>query len=131
MVKQDQSNEGELPNLDLNAPDSEVLARANLAEAGAERLKDELLEHHSTGPRLTGGDLDADWQSAKDIGAEAVGGHAPTPGQDAVDAIGRALGIEQEVDDEVHTHDEILRDRDGDRWELDRRSADGEPGTPD
>jgi hypothetical protein len=129
MAKQDESDADELPNYDFNAPDQEMLVRENMADTGAERMKDELLEHHSTGPRLTGGDVDADWQSAKDVGAEAVGGHAPTPGQDRVDEIGRALGIEQAVDDEVHTHEEILEERDEDRWELDRRSADEETGT--
>lgn len=90
-------------------------------------MRDEILEHHGTGTRLTGGDLDADWESADDVGDEAVGGHAPTPDQDEVDAIGRALGVEQDEDGEVRTHEEILSKRDRDRWELDRRSVDQQP----
>ena len=91
---------------------------------GADRILNRIEEHHATGPELVGADMDADWQSAGSVGDEAVGGHAPTPDQDEVDAIGRALGVEQDEDEEVRTHDEILDERDRERWELDRRSAD-------
>jgi hypothetical protein len=66
---------------------------------------------------LTGGDIDADWMRAGDVGDEAVGGSAATPDQDIVDEIGRALGVEQESDAEVWTSREILRERDRHRWE--------------
>jgi hypothetical protein len=65
---------------------------------------------------LTGGDLDADQQRAWDSGDEAVGGSVATPDQDVVDELGRALGVEQELDDEVRTADEILHERDRRRW---------------
>ncbi len=116
-----------LPNYDLAAPDSEVLAKENLAEVGAQRTKQELEQHNSTGPALTGGDLDADWQGAEAVGDEAVGGHAPTPDQNVVDELGRAVGFDTEDGEELHTFEERVAKRDHHRWELDRRSADSEP----
>jgi len=41
-------------------------------------------------------------------------------GQDVVDEIGRALGVEQEPEAEVGTSEEILRRRDRFRWHLER-----------
>jgi hypothetical protein len=72
-----------------------------------------------TGPRLSGGDVDADWSRADAVGEEAVGGSVATPDQDVVDEIGRALGVEQESEAEVTTSEEILRRRDRLRWHLD------------
>jgi uncharacterized protein DUF6335 len=112
--------------IDLDRTDPDLIREENLAESGGRRLRREIRKHTSTGPKLTGGDVDADWQDALDVGDEAVGGHAPTPDQDEVDEIGRALGVEADIDEEVHTHEEILSRRDGHRWELDRRSADEE-----
>ena len=107
-----------LPNYDLTNPDREELSKENLAEIGARRTKHELEQHNSTG-----GDLDADWQRAKDSGDEAVGGHASTPDQNIVDEIGRAVGFESEEGEELHTSEERVAQRDLKRWELDRRSA--------
>ena len=70
------------------------------------------------GPRLSGGDVDADWGAAESTGEEAVGGSVATPDQDIVDEIGQALGVEQESDAEVTTSEEILRRRDRFRWHL-------------
>lgn len=84
--------------------------------------------HTETSPRLTGGDVDADWQAAYSSGEESVGGSVATPDQDVVDEIGRALGIEQEADAPVRTSEEILRARDRLRWHLERDAADAEEG---
>ena len=93
------------------------------ADVGARRMQQELNEYHSVSPVLTGGDVDADWQGAEDSGEETPGGHAATPDQDEVDEIGRAYGMEIPDNQELHTHDELLGERDAHRWELDRRSA--------
>ena len=77
---------------------------------------------------MTGGDIDADWQTAYSSGEESVGGSVATPDQDIVDEIGRALGVEQEADAPVRTSDEILRERDRFRWHLERNAADAEEG---
>ena len=115
-----------LPNYDLTDPDREELAKENLAEIGARQTQQELEQHNSTGPVLTGGDLDADWQGAESVGDEAVGGHAPTPDQSVVDDLGRAVGFDTDDGEELHTFEERVAKRDQNRWELDRRSADSE-----
>jgi hypothetical protein len=76
----------------------------------------ELEDHRETSPRLSGGDVDADWARAESSGEEMVGGSVATPDQDIVDELARALGVEQEADAEVWTAGEILRERDRHRW---------------
>ncbi|MGH9323382.1 MAG: DUF6335 family protein [Vicinamibacteria bacterium] len=88
-------------------------------ETGREKLNEALKQHTSTGPELAGGDLDADWESAGSVGDEAPGGHMPTPDQDVVDDIGRAVGLEFPLAAEVHASEEVLSKRDRRRWELD------------
>ena len=73
-----------------------------------------------TSPRLTGGDVDANWQQAWDAGDEAVGGSTSTPDQDVVDELGEALGVAQAPDAEVQTSADILAERDRHRWALER-----------
>lgn len=100
----------------------------NQADVGARKMQQELNQYHSVSPVLAGGDVDADWQGAEDSGEESPGGHAPTPDQDEVDEIGRAYGMEIPDNQELHTHDELLGERDAHRWELDRRSAEEHGG---
>lgn len=76
-----------------------------------------------TSPRLTGGDVDADWDRASSVGDEAVGGSTATPDQDVVDELGVALGVPQAPDAEVVTAGEILRERDRHRWRTEREMA--------
>ena len=91
-------------------------------------LMRDVAAHTETSPRLTGGDIDADWQTAYSSGEESVGGSVATPDQDVVDEIGRALGVEQDIDAPVRGSDEILRARDRLRWHLERDAADAEEG---
>jgi hypothetical protein len=93
-------------------------------------LAHDVAAHTETGPRLSGGDIDADWVGAYASGEESVGGSVATPDQDVVDELGRALGVEQESDAPVRTSDEILRARDRLRWHLERNAADAEEGRP-
>jgi hypothetical protein len=81
---------------------------------------DPLGRQPGTGPRLSAGDVDADWARAESSGEETVGGSVATPDQDVVDEIGRALGVEQEPDAEVRTSQELLGERDRDRWAIER-----------
>jgi hypothetical protein len=96
---------------------------ASAAKSGRAELKDRLARNTGAGPALTSGDVDADWESAEAIGDEAPGGDNPTPDQDVVDDIGRALGVEYEDDEELQGGAEIA-DRDRNRWELDPSSKD-------
>lgn len=91
-------------------------------------LARDVAAHAESSPRLTGGDVDADWQAASSSGEESVGGSVATPDQDVVDEIGRALGVEQEAEAPVRASDEILRQRDRLRWHLERNAADAEEG---
>src|SRR5262245_7178879 len=63
--------------------------------AGSRQLQRKLREHHSRTPRLSAGDIDADWERA-DVGDETVGGSVATPDQDVVDEIGDAVGLTYE-----------------------------------
>jgi hypothetical protein len=54
-------------------------------EIGGERMAEKLRDHRETSPTLTGGDVDADWTDADDVGEEAVGGGNPTPDQSIVE----------------------------------------------
>jgi hypothetical protein len=96
---------------------------ATAAATGRQELKEKLRKHTSTGPAMTSGDIDADWESAESVGDEAPGGDNPTPDQDVVDDIGRALGVEYDDDEELQGGAEI-KERDRRRWELDPASKD-------
>ena len=104
-------------------PSSLVPGHASAARSGADELRVKLATHTGSGPVLTAGDVDADWGAAEAVGDEAPGGDNPTPDQDVVDEIGRALGVEYDDDEELQGGDEIAG-RDRDRWELDPASSD-------
>jgi hypothetical protein len=89
-------------------------------------LKAALARHTETSPTLTAGDLDARWDDAYAVGDEAPGGDNPTPDQDRVDDIGRALGVVYEDAEELRASDKVA-DRDRHRWELDPASSDDWP----
>ncbi len=80
-------------------------------------------ERPETGPTLSGGDIDADWQRSQGSGEETVGGSVATPDQDVVDEIGRALGVEQAPDAPVRASGDILSARDRDYWRQERRAT--------
>ena len=67
--------------------------------------------------------MDADWAARTTSGDEAPGGDNPTPDQDRVDDIGKALGVEYEDNEELKASDKIAA-RDKKRWELDPASSD-------
>ena len=95
---------------------------ASAARSGRRELSRRLEEHTETGPALTAGDVDADWESAYSVGDEAPGGDNPTPGQDVVDDIGKAVGVQYEDNEELKGEAKIAK-RDKHRWELDPASA--------
>ena len=96
------------------------------ARSGRKRLQDAKEEHTETSPVLTGGDVDADWEDAYSVGDEAPGGDNPTPDQDRVDDIGKALGVTYDDNEELKASDKIA-DRDKHRWELDPASSEDYP----
>ena len=96
---------------------------ASSARSGRRELRERYDEHTETSPALTGGDVDADWESAYSVGDEAPGGDNPTPDQDLVDDIGRAVGVEYQDNEELKGEAKIAK-RDRNRWELDPASSD-------
>jgi len=113
-----------------DASDPETVITDNLFEIGQRLVerefeKNQSEKYHSAGPELAD-DASAGWQEAEDSGAETPGGHVAIPDQDNVDEIGRAVGIEFQDNQELRTPEEILLRRDRRRWEMDKRSANGE-----
>ena len=92
------------------------------ARSGRQRLQEARADHTETSPVMTGGDVDADWEDAYSVGDEAPGGDNPTPDQDRVDDIGKALGVTYDDNEELKAADKIA-DRDKHRWELDPASS--------
>ncbi|MBN3960215.1 DUF6335 family protein [Nostoc sp. NMS8] len=89
---------------------------------GGRSIKAERDEYTETSPELTGGDVDAYWQDADAVGDEAVGGSTATPDQSVTEDLEAAVGLEMDDSEFLHTND-ILEERDGDRWELDPKSS--------
>ncbi len=96
---------------------------AQLGSAGHQQLIEKLSEHHATSPELSGGDIDAAWEDAA-VGEESVGGENPTPDQDIVEELGKAVGLTYESNEPLNTN-EKLEARDQHRWELDPASSAG------
>ena len=96
--------------------------KASGAESGHAMYRQRKREHTEGGPALTGGDVDADWNEAYSSGEETPGGDMPTPDQDVVEEIGRALGVEYEDAEELKGSEKIEK-RDKHRWEYDPASA--------
>ena len=105
--------------------EADFAERQQLAVGGRNELLEELDEHNSLSPEISGGDLDASWQTGDVAGEETVGGSAPTPDQDVVDELGAAAGLVY-GDDEPLDSDAKILDRDRNRWELNPASAENE-----
>ena len=95
---------------------------ASAARSGRRQMRERLDQHHETSPALTAGDVDADWESAATVGDEAPGGDNPTPDQDIVDDIGKAVGVQYEDNEELKGEEKNTK-RDKHRWELDPASS--------
>ena len=70
---------------------------------------------------MAAGDPDVDVQEAYFSGEEAPGGDNPTPDQDIVDEIGKAVGLEYQDVEELDA--KKVAERDKHRWELDPASS--------
>jgi Family of unknown function (DUF6335) len=97
---------------------------------GGRSMQAERQEYTETSPELTGGDVDAYWQDADAVGDEAVGGSTATPDKNVTEELETAVGLEMADSEFLHTND-ILEDRDGDRWELDPKSSEDYQDRPE
>ncbi len=121
------------PNIENEAENSErdLPTNAEIREAMGDDIRDapqdpnelveRLREHNSTSPADSGGDVDAEWESANDDGAEAFAGHNPTPDQSNVEENAHAYGVDFQ-DNEPLDLLEKMEKRDRDRYELDEDS---------
>lgn len=71
---------------------------------------------------LSAGDPDARWDQAESSGEETAGGSTPTPDQEVVEEIGRALGITYQEGEPLRAGEKEA-ERDLHRWELDPASS--------
>ncbi len=92
------------------------------ARTGRAEIEENLRNHRGMTPDITAGDVDVDIDDAYFAGEEAPGGDNPTPDQDIVDDIGKALGVQYD-DNEPLKASEKLIERDKHRWELDPASS--------
>ncbi len=98
-------------------PSSLDMNRAATAARSGRQAISENQRRHNNMAALTGGDVDADMESAYFTGDETPGGDNPTPDQSDVDDIGHAMGVEYGDNEELKGSDKIA-DRDKHRWET-------------
>ena len=107
-------------SLDMDRHGSAVrTGRAEMAQSKA--------NHASMTPDINAGDVDVNVEDAYFVGDESPGGDNPTPDQDVVDEIGKALGVEYQDAEELRGSDKVA-DRDKHRWELDPASSEDYKG---
>ena len=96
--------------------------RGSAVRTGRAELEENLREHRTMSPDLAAGDVDVNVENAYFTGEEAPGGDNPTPDQDIVDDIGKAVGVQYEDAEELKATDKVT-ERDKHRWELDPASS--------
>lgn len=92
------------------------------ARSGRAAMAHTLRDHKGMSSDITAGDADVDVEDAYFTGEGSPGGDNQTPGQDLVDEIGKALGVEYDDNEPLKASDKIV-ERDTHRWELDPASA--------
>jgi hypothetical protein len=97
-------------------PSSLDLNRAATAARTGRRVMNENQRRHNKMSAVTGGDVDADIESAYFTGDETPGGDNPTPDQNDVDEIGLAVGVEYGDNEELKGSDKVA-ERDKHRWD--------------
>jgi len=95
--------------------------RGSAVRTGRAEFAENVREHRGMHD-VSGGDVDVDVEDAFFTGEESPGGDNPTPDQDIVDDIGKALGVEYEDNEELKGSDKVGK-RDRHRWELDPASS--------
>jgi hypothetical protein len=96
--------------------------RGSAARTGRSEMHENQEQHRGMSPEITAGDVDVDVEDAYFTGDEAPGGDNPTPDQEVVDDIGKALGVEYQDAEELKAGDKVV-ERDRHRWELDPASS--------
>jgi hypothetical protein len=110
----DEDTHGLPSSLDMNQ-------HGSAARTGRAEMAQKLRERQGM-TDVSGGDVDVDLEDAYFTGEEAPGGDNPTPDQDVVDDIGKALGVEYDDNEPLKGSEKVI-ERDKHRWELDPASA--------
>jgi hypothetical protein len=113
-----------LDDLVLPTPPSslDMNRHGSAARTGRAGMAEEHAHIASMTPDINAGDVDVNVEDAYFVGDESPGGDNPTPDQDVVDDIGKALGVEYQDAEELRGSDKVA-DRDKHRWELDPASS--------
>src|SRR5229473_1407075 len=90
--------------------------------AGSRKLAERLKNDPLADPTIVGGDVDAQWESVQFSGDESAVSSMPTPEQNVVDDIGKAMGVTYQDNEELKAG-EKEHQRDEKRWELDPASS--------
>ena len=114
--------ENERKDRNRNGLDDRIEPPVPDVTAGSARLAERLREDGLADPTVTAGDVDANWANAQFSGDESAVSSSPTPDQNVVDDIGRAMGVTYESNEELKVG-EKERSRDKQRWELDPASS--------
>jgi hypothetical protein len=97
------------------------------ARTGRAEMAQEQANFASMTQDISAGDVDVNVEDAYFVGDESPGGDNPTPDQEVVDEIGKALGVEYQDAEELRGSDKVA-DRDKHRWELDPASSEDYKG---
>lgn len=115
--------ETERPDRNRNGLDDEIEPPIPDVAASAANLADRLRNDGMADPKITGGDVDAQWEGAQFSGDEAAVSSMTTPEQNGVEETGVAMGVTYQDNEELK-FGEKERSRDLKRWELDPASSD-------
>ena len=115
--------ENERKDRNRNGIDDRIEPSIPDVSASSRKLAERLRDDPVADPAVTGGDLDAQWESAQFSGDESAISSMPTPEVNVVDDIGRSIGVTYEDNEELKVG-EKERSRDIRRWELDPASSD-------
>ena len=115
--------ENERKDRNRNGIDDSIEPPIPDVSASSRKLAERLRDDPNADPALTGGDLDAQWESAQFSGDESAISSMPAPDSNSADDMGRAIGVTYD-DAEPLKVGEKERSRDTHRWELDPASSD-------
>ncbi len=117
-------NDLEFTNDDA-VPDEEIRelieAEINSAPRAASKLTEKIMQHHSSSPADSGGDVDADWEEVNTSGEESFAGGNPTPDQSDVEENAHSMGIDFEDNEPLDLITKFEK-RNRERFELDEDS---------
>ena len=114
--------ENERKDRDRNGIDDRIQPPIPDIKAGSANLARTLRDDPLADPVITGGDLDANFDQAQLTGDESAVTSMPTPDQNVVEDIAKAMGVPYQDQEELKVG-EKERSRDQHRWELDPASS--------